>query len=189
MKSVQKMELPEINDEFAHTLGKFENLNSLKESLSQGIKKEKELEESQRTRNEILEQIAQNSECELPESLVELEKNHLLDDLKQRVSQGLQISFEEYLIQIKKSEEEIKNSFLESAQRRVKNFLVLREVGKAENIVVSEEEIKEETNKILKKYSDLEDTEKKIDLDRLKDYTESVIYNEKVFEKLENFSN
>jgi len=189
MKSVQKMELPEINDEFAHTLGKFENLNSLKESLSQGIKKEKELEESQRTRNEISEQIAQNSECELPESLVELEKNHLLDDLKQRVSQGLQISFEEYLIQIKKSEEEIKNSFLESAQRRVKNFLVLREVGKAENIVVSEEEIKEETNKILKKYSDLEDTEKKIDLDRLKDYTESVIYNEKVFEKLENFSN
>jgi len=188
MKSIQKMELPEINDEFAHTLGKFENLNSLKESLSQGIKKEKELEESQRTRNEILEQIAQNSECELPESLVELEKNHLLDDLKQRVSQGLQISFEEYLIQIKKSEEEIKNSFLESAQRRVKNFLVLREVGKAENIVVSEEEIKEETNKILKKYSDLEDTEKKIDLDRLKDYTESVIYNEKVFERLENFS-
>jgi len=121
--------------------------------------------------------------------LVELEKNHLLDDLKQRVSQGLQISFEEYLIQIKKSEEEIKNSFLESAQKRVKNFLVLREVGKAENIVVSEEEIKEETNKILKKYSDLEDTEKKIDLDRLKDYTESAIYNEKVFEKLENFSN
>ena len=189
MKSVQKMELPEINDEFAHTLGKFENLNSLKESLSQGIKKEKEIEESQRTRNEILEQIAQNSECELPESLVELEKNHLLDDLKQRVSQGLQISFEEYLIQIKKSEEEIKNSFLESAQRRVKNFLVLREIGKAENILVSEEEIKEETNKILKKYSDLEDTEKKIDLDRLKDYTESAIYNEKVFEKLENFSN
>jgi trigger factor len=188
MKSVQKMELPEINDEFARQLGKFENLNSLKENLRQGIKKEKELEESQRIRNEILEQIAQNSECELPESLVEIEKNHLLDDLKQRVSQGLQISFEEYLIQIKKTEEEIKNSFLENAQKRVKNFLVLREIGKAENIVVSEKEIKEETNKILKKYSDLANTKEKIDLDRLKDYTESVIYNEKVFKKLENFS-
>ena len=189
MKSVQKMELPEINDEFAQKLGKFENLNSLKENLRQGIKKEKELEESQRIRNEILEKIAQNSECEPPESLVEIEKNHLLDDLKQRVSQGLQISFEEYLTQIKKTEEEIKNSFLENAQKRVKNFLVLREIGKRENIMVSEEEIKEETNKILKKYSDLGNTKEKIDLDRLKDYTEGVIYNEKVFKKLETFTN
>ncbi len=187
MKSVQKMELPEINDEFARKLGKFENLNSLKENLRQGIKKEKELEESQRIRNEILEKIAQNSKCDLPESLVETEKNHLLDDLKQKVSQGLQISFEEYLTQIKKTEEEIKNSFLENAQKRVKNFLVLREIGKTENIMVSEEEIEEETNKILKKYSDLGDTKEKIDLDRLKDYTESVIYNEKVFKKLETF--
>lgn len=189
MKSVQKMELPEINDEFAQKLGKFENLNLLKENLRQGIKKEKELEESQRIRNEVLEKIAQNSECDLPESLVEIEKTHLLDDLKQRVSQSLQISFEEYLTQIKKTEEEVKDSFLENARKRVKNFLVLREIGKTENIMVSEEEIKEETNKILKKYSNIGDTKEKIDLNRLKDYTEGVIYNEKVFKKLETFLN
>jgi trigger factor len=187
MKLVQKMELPEINDGFALKFGKFENLESLKENLRQGIKKEKELEESQRVRNEILEKIAQDSKCESPESLVEIEKTHLLDDLKQRVSQGLQVSFDEYLTQIKKTEEEIKNSFLENAQKRVKNFLVLREIGKTENIMVFEEEIKEETSKILKKYSDIGDTKEKIDLDRLKDYTESVIYNEKVFKKLETF--
>lgn len=187
MKLVQKMELPEINDKFALKFGKFENLESLKENLRQGIKKEKEREESQKIRNEILEEIAQNLECELPESLVEIEKTHLLDDLKQRVSQGLQVSFEEYLTQIKKTEEEVKNSFLENAQKRVQNFLVLREIGKTENIMVSEDEIKEETNKILKKYSDLGDTKEKIDLDRLKDYTESAIYNEKVFKKLETF--
>lgn len=187
MKLVQKMELPEINDEFALKFGKFESLESLKENLRQGIKKEKELQESQRIRNEILEKIAQNLECESPESLVEIEKTHLLDDLKQRVSQGLQVSFEEYLTQIKKTEEEIKDSFSEDAQKRVKNFLVLREIGKTENIMVSEEEIKEETDKILKKYSDLGDTKEKIDIDRLKDYTESVIYNEKVFKKLETF--
>ena len=187
MKLVQKMELPEINDEFALKFGKFENLESLKENLRQGVKKEKELEESQRIRNEILEKIAQNSECELPESLVEIEKTHFLDDLKQRVSQGLQVSFDEYLTQIKKTEEEIKGSFSENARKKVKNFLVLREIGKTENIMVSEDEIKEETNKILKKYSDIGDSKEKIDLDRLKDYTESVIYNEKVFKKLETF--
>ena len=86
-----------------------------------------------------------------------------------------------------KTEEEIKDSFSENARKRVKNFLVLREIGKTEDIMVSGEEIKEETSKILKKYSDLGDTKEKIDLHRLKDYTESVIYNEKVFKKLETF--
>jgi len=35
--------------------------------------------------------------------------------------------------------------------------------------------------------SDLENAKEKIDLNRLKDYTESVIYNDKVFKKLETF--
>jgi len=38
----------------------------------------------------------------------------------------------------------------------------------------------------LKNYPDKEEV-KKIDIERLKDYTKSAMYNEKVFEKLESF--
>jgi len=186
MKSVQKMELPELNDEFASKLGKFKDLESLKSNIKENLKKEKELEQKQKMRNEILEKIAQDSKCEIPEILVENEKNSLLEDLKQRVDQGLKIPFEGYLVQIKKTEKEIKDSFVDTAEKRVKNFLALREIGKKEEIKVSKEEIEEETNKTLKNYPSKDDV-KKIDIDRLRSYTESTMYNEKVFEKLESF--
>ena len=186
MKLVQKMELPELNDEFASKLGKFKDLESFKNNIKENLKKEKELEQKQKMRNEILEKIAQDSKCEIPEILVENEKDNLLEDLKQRVDQGLKIPFAEYLVQIKKTEKEIKDSFNNAAEKRVKNFLALREIGKKEEIKVSKEEIEEETNKTLKNYPSKDDV-KKLDIDRLKDYTESAMYNEKIFERLESF--
>jgi len=186
MKSVQKMELPELNDELASQLGKFKDLASLKNNIKESLKKEKELEQRQKMRNEILEKIAQDSKCEIPEILVENEKDNLLEDLKQRVDQGLKIPFAEYLVQIKKTEKEIKDSFNDAAEKRVKNFLALREIGKKEEIKVSKEEIEEEVNKTLKNYPSKKDV-KKINIERLKDYTKSAMYNEKVFEKLESF--
>jgi len=186
MKSVQKMELPELNNEFASKLGKFKDLADLKNNIKENLKKEKELEQKQKIRNEVLEKIAQDSKCEMPENLIDNEKNNLLEDLKQRVAQGLKIPFEEYLKQIKKTEKEIKDSFADTAQKRVKNFLALREIGKKEEIKVSKQEIEEEANKTLKNYPNKDDV-KKIDIERLKDYTESAMYNEKVFNKLESF--
>ena len=186
MKLVQKMELPELNNEFASKLGEFKDLESLKNSIKGNLRKEKELEQKQKMRNEILEKIAQDSKCEIPENLVENEKDNLLEDLKERVDQGLKIPFEEYLMQIKKTEKEIKDSFSDAAEKRVKNFLALREIGKKEEIKVSKQEIEEETNKILKNYPSKDDV-KKIDIERLKSYAESAIYNGKVFERLESF--
>lgn len=186
MKSVQKMELPELNDEFASKIGKFKDLASLKNNIKENLKKEKELEQRQKVRNGILEKIAQDSKCEMPENLIENEKNNLLEDLKERVDQGLKIPFEKYLVQIKKTEKEIKDSFIDIAEKRVKNFLILRQIGKKEEIKVLKQEIEEEVNKTLRSYPDKDDVQK-IDMERLKDYTKSAMYNEKVFEKLESF--
>ena len=186
MKSLQKMELPELNDEFASKLGEFKDLDSFKKNIKENLEKEKELEQKQKIRNEILEKIAQESKSELPEILVENQKDSLLEELKQKVDQGLKIPFEEYLKQIKKTEKEIKDSFIDTAEKRVKNFLALKKIGKEEEIKVSKEEIEEETNKTLKNYPN-KDEVKKIDIERLKDYTKSAMYNEKVFNKLESF--
>jgi len=59
-------------------------------------------------------------------------------------------------------------------------------LGKQENIEVLDAEIEEEVNKNLKieKFKNL----KQIDIEQLKEYTKGVLYNEKVFQKLESFS-
>jgi len=184
--SVQKVEIPEINDEFAKSLGNFNNLDSLKANIKEEIRIEKEIEGKQRQRAEILEKIAEKLKIEIPEVLINLEKERSFNNFKERINQNFKISFEEYLASIKKDEKSIKDSFLKEAEKKVKNFLILREVGKKENILVSEKEIEEKTNKTIKNYPI--EIAKKIDIDELKEYIKGVIFNEKVFEKLESFS-
>lgn len=192
MKSVQNMELSEMNDEWAKGLGQFENLEDFKKNIKEGIISEKEKKENQRVRQEILDKVGEQTVCEIPEILVESEKNRMLEDLKLRVSQGLQMSFEDYLKDVAsksgKSEKEIIDSFLPEAQKRVKNFLILKEIEKKENIEVTEQEITEEVNKILRQYATVEAAKDNLDPEELKDYTKEAIRSEKTLAKLESFT-
>jgi len=183
LKSIKKLELPEITDEFAKGMGDFSDLAGLKKSLEEGIGLEKENAESQRVRSVILEKIAENSQIEIPKILIDKEQNRMLEDLKQNLSQKFGTALEDYLTRIKKTEKEVMDSFFSEAEKRIKNSLVLKEVSKKEDIKVLEEEVKTETQKFLIKYPDL----KKLDPEQLKSYTEEVLKNEKTFKLLESF--
>jgi len=187
MITVQKVELPEINDEFAKILGSFNNLDSLKSSIKEGITIEKEMQEKQRQRSEMLERISEKVKVEIPGVLVDSEKERLLEDFKQKINRDFGITFENYLASIKQDEKTLKESFLKEAEKKCKNFLILREIGKKEDISVSDKEVEEEANKIVKNYP--VDSAKKIDINRLKEYTKGVMYQEKVFQRLESFIN
>jgi len=147
---------------------------------------EKKEEENQRAKNEVLEKISQGTNFEIPDILVQHEEENLFRDFKQMVAQNLKISFEEYLTAVRQTEKNLKESFQKEAQKRVRHFLILKEIGKSENISVTDEEITAETNKTIKNYPP--DKVKKLDLPRLKDYTKEVIYNQKVLQRLESFS-
>ena len=185
LKGIKKMELPEISDEFAKNLGKFENLEALKQSIKQGLLIEKEIYESRRIRTEILKEISNKTSIEIPEVLVGLEKKQLLEGLKQRIKKELTISFDDYLKKIQKTEKEIEESLLKIAEDRIKNLLILRKIGELEKIEVGENEVKEKVNEFLK--NSRPEQVKEIDTDRLREYYKGVIFNEKVFQKLENF--
>ncbi len=184
--SVQNIEFPEINDQFVKGLGKFENLESLKKNIKEGLSLEKKQTESHRLRQEILEKISKEVKCDIPEVLVEREQKQMIENIKKQVSEKLKISFTDYLDKIKKTEKEISTSFLVEAEKRVKNFLVLGKIGKKENIEISEEEIRKEINKILEQYASAEQTKKDLDLEGLKEYAKEAIRNEKTFQLLEN---
>jgi FKBP-type peptidyl-prolyl cis-trans isomerase (trigger factor) len=143
------------------------------------LKQEKEKMEKEKVRQEILDKIASGSKMEIPEILIDSEKNRMLITIKEQVPQMLGIGFEEYLKKINKTEKEILDSFLPEAERRIKNSLILREIQRKENFEVSEKELSEEMSVIAKSNPNL-------DQSQLKDYTESVIKNEKAFEYLES---
>jgi len=154
IKGVFKVELPEINDEWVQTLGKFDNLSHLKKSIREGVKMEKEEAERKKWENQVLTKISQEAKIDLPEILVEKEKEQMVNNLKTKIEE-MGISFEDYLVQIKKSLKDLEKDFLFEAEKRVRILLSLYQIAKEEKINVNEEEVKEEINEILKKYPTL----------------------------------
>ena len=112
----------------------------------------------------------------------------MLEDLKKKISHQIKISFEEYLASIKKTEAEIKETYQKEAEKRLKGFLILRQIGINEKVEVSDAELDEEIEKSMKSYN-LEHAghnHAKIDKEQLKEYAKGVLFNEKVFKLLEN---
>lgn len=179
--SVSVMELPEVNDEWVKTLGKFTDVNSLKEDIKKGITEEKGIAQKQQRREEVIKKILEKTKFEVPQVLVERETGFMMDNIKSRVNSELQISLEEYLKQIKKTEEELKKDFGKIAEERVRGFLVLHQITKDEKIEAGEDEISQKIEELLSQYPDKEVAKKNMDMDQAKMYIGDELKREKIF--------
>jgi len=184
LNKVQEMELPEITDEWAQSLGHFSSVKALRVSLKQNLKKEKEQKENQRVQQKVLDKVSDKTEIKIPDELVTRERSRMLANLKNRFTQNKEMSFEDYLEQTGQDLEKIKESLKEEAEGRIKRTLILREIAKKEDIEVSEEEVEKEVDKMLKDYP--KEQAEKVDPEQLKGYTEERLMNQKTLEKLVN---
>jgi len=88
-------------------------------------------------------------------------------------------NWEEYLSGMQKSEEDLKKSWRETAEKKAKIQLILNQIAKVEHIKPTEEEIDVEAIKILHKVPNAEEN-------RVKDYVYQILINDKVLKLLEN---
>lgn len=181
---VQEREIPKLSDEFAKNLGKFGSLANLKQNIKEGMIQEKETREKERIRTELIEKIAKDSKMDIPEALIEIELDKMINELQGSV-RGMGLDFNKYLQEIKKTADDLKKDWREQAEKRTRIGLTLRAIAEKEKIEVSEKEIEERINENLARYSNIEEIKKNIDFEALKEYTENVIKNEKVFQLLE----
>ncbi len=187
VKSVQDRDVPELNDSFAQSVGKFKNIDALKKSVGEGLRVEKEEKEKERFRLFVLSKIEEKSEIEYPDELLENEINLMLGELKASVG-GMSLPWPEYLNQVKKSEEDLRKGFRPQGERRVRYALILRAIAEEERIEPDAEEVEKEMNRFLSQFSSPEVAEKNIDVVSLANYTKGVLRNEKVFQLLEKIA-
>lgn len=176
--------IPPLDDAFAQSLGEFKNLEELKQNIRENLKTEKQAKEKERWRLEIMEEISSQIKQDIPDLLIEAEQEKMLDELKIQLAE-MQLKFEDYLSQIKKTEEELKTEFQPLALKRVKMALILKEIAQIENIEATDEEIENKINEILSHLPEPE-LKDKINLEELKIFAAGLIRNEKVFELLES---
>ncbi|MFA5175443.1 MAG: trigger factor [Patescibacteria group bacterium] len=179
VKDVYKIEYPEVNDEFAKTLGQ-ENADKLKERIAENLTKEKETREDQRVEIEMLEKIVAGSEFEvIPDSLIDYEKQKMFHELKHDLEQR-GITIEKYLTDIKKTEKEIFDDFAAQADKRVKAALVSRQVALDNDIKVEKADLDKEIELIKTSYAGDKTVEENLKRPEVIDTIASTVQNRKV---------
>jgi len=172
----EKDNLPELNEEFVKTLGDFKDMDDFKKQLRENMLKDKELKASQTRKIEIIEKIIDAANIELPEILIEEEIGRMSQNFRGQIEQ-MGMTFEDYLKQIKKTEEDLKKDWHPDAIKRVKTDLILPKIAK-------EEDIKPDADRVKKELEHLKEHHKDINEDHARVYVTHALTNEKVFDFL-----
>lgn len=186
IKLIQEREIPEINDDFAKSLGNFKSLEELKNNIKDGMLKEQKFRKQEKRRGDIMEILINKVTLsdELPEILVHEEIHKMLSELESQIQQ-MGMSLADYVGQLGKTVDDLEKDWVPQAQKRIKAALALEQVIKNKEIVISSEEIEEAMNKTLQFYKNEKDIKDKIDMKRLYDYTQGMLKNEEAFKMLE----
>jgi trigger factor len=132
--------LPELDDEFAKTVG-VTDLATLRKAVRNELAHAAFHEARDEAADKAVEHAMATSTVEVPELLVEDELERLVNDLKARIKQESGVTWEKFLLQARKTEEEIRNEWRPVAERRAKSLLVLDAIARKEGITVSGDEL------------------------------------------------
>lgn len=174
---IPESEWPTFDDEFAKTFGKFETAQELKDKIKENIKTEKTIEQKDKVRLAIVEELVKQTKGEIPEILIESETDKMLYRLEADITNaGLKL--EDYLKQIGKTEQDLRGEWKADAEKRAKLQMIIHTISEKENIKATEEEIMADVTKITEMYKDADPA-------RARAYVEQMLENEKVFAFLE----
>lgn len=152
INEIKAKELPELDDEFAKDVSEFDTIDELKDDLKKQIAERKEANAKTDFENQIIEQICENMEVEIPECMFTQKCDEMVQDYAYRLQmQGLDLNT--YLQYLGQTMDQFKEQFMEGAKQQVKTKLALDAIVKAENIEASEEEIEAEVNKLAEQYN------------------------------------
>ena len=142
LKEIRVQEKPDINDEFAKSVGGWESVPQMRETIAADIRKHREFEALRGKKNQIGDQLISRHEFEVPETLVEDEVGKSLQNYARFLaSQG---------VDVEKAEldwRKLADEFRPEAVKRVKRSLILEAIARKESLGVSDVEVDAEIRK------------------------------------------
>ncbi|MDQ3713657.1 MAG: trigger factor [Acidobacteriota bacterium] len=149
IKSVGKVELPELNDDWAQSLDEgFESLEDLRLKLRENLKIGSEEEADNRLRSELIAKLIEAHDFEVPNSLIDLQARNLLNNFAQDMAgRGVDLN------KVDKDFVQMAYTQMQSqAENDVRGAILLEKVAELENVEVSDEELNEEIERMAQYY-------------------------------------
>ena len=146
VKEVKEHQAPVVDDEFAKDVSEFETLEEFKKSLGDKLLDSKTKSAQQEYENAVIEQLVGNMEADIPDAMVEVQLDKLMEDFSMRLSnQGMKM--EDYLAMMGATPESMR----------------------ASAITISDEELEEELKKIAGEYKlELDEVKRAIPVEDMK---------------------
>jgi trigger factor len=136
LKEIRVQEKPEVNDDFAKSVGGWETVDQMREHIAADIRRHREQEALRFRRTQVGEKLLAAHDFEVPMALVEEELGKSLNNYARYLaSQG---------VDLQKAEMDwrrIGEDFRPEAVKRVKRSLILEVIAKKENITISDVEV------------------------------------------------
>ncbi len=149
---IKRKELPELDDEFAKDVSEFDTLDELKADLKKQIGDKKAENAKIDIENQLIEQVVDAMEVEIPECMNENKCDEMLQEYSYKLqAQGIEL--EMYLQYLGQTVDQFKESFKDAAKQQVKVAVAIEAIVDAEKLEATEEEIDAEIKKLAEQYS------------------------------------
>ena len=154
LKKVNELTLPELNDDFAKSFSAdLTTMDALRKDIENELMRQEEASAREKYHAELLDKLSEKSEVDVPQVLVDDQ----VPQMKQRFAQDLMyrgMDLKSYLEQMGKDEKQWEKEDLRpSAEKRIRNSLVLRQFIKDYGVEVGEADLDEYQNKIISRYN------------------------------------
>ena len=156
VESVKERHLPELNDEFASSLGEYANLAAVKSEIRTLLQSQKEEAYNTEYDNALLDEAASQSEFKFPPQMLEHEIEDMMHSFEERIGQQ-GMSMDLYLKSRQMDLDAFREETRPSAETRLKKRLVLLQIAEAEDVKIERQELQEETQKTIESLATMMD--------------------------------
>ncbi len=154
VNEVKEVKIPELDKEFFEDLGMegIDSKEALEKQVKENIEASKAKEVEDKYIDSLLAKIAENTEIDVPETMINDETDRMVDSFAEHIAmQG--ITIEQFYKFTNSTKEALKEQYKEEATKRIKYRLILDEIIKAEKITVSDKEVDAKIEEIATKYN------------------------------------
>ena len=148
---VKEKILPELDDEFAKDVSEFDTLEEYKANIRKTLEENAENSSRDEFLDKILEQITAEMEGEIPEAYIDERTQEQIEQFAQRLQQQ-GIGLDMYIKMFNIPREEFVANMRKTAEKQLREELVLTKIADLENIQVAEEDKDAEYEKLAKQY-------------------------------------
>ena len=143
--AVRKKELPEIDDEWAKSLGdEFDSVRTLREKIRADLETRAAAEADHGTRNEVMRKLLATHQFEVPQTLVEQQTSYRLETVvRDMIGRGIDPRSTEVNWEGARTELKVQ------AEEDVRATMLLEQIAEDEKIIVSDEEVEAELDAIV----------------------------------------